>query len=79
MPTTTCSDHAYRIAGRLALGERYYSITTAGASLGLHMDERHEETKGERELCTDVATQSFRGLSDRQAAPANFARTCFLP
>lgn len=28
-------------------GEKYYSLTTFGASLGMHMDERHEQTKGE--------------------------------
>ena len=29
-------------------GERYYSVTRPGARLAFHMDERHEETKGER-------------------------------
>ena len=28
--------------------EQYYSISREGASLGWHMDERHEDTKGER-------------------------------
>ena len=31
----------------LACAEQYYSISSDGARLGLHMDERHEETKGE--------------------------------
>ena len=30
----------------LLCAEQYLSISTHGASLGLHMDERHEETKG---------------------------------
>ena len=28
--------------------EQYYSVSGAGASLPLHMDERHEEAKGAR-------------------------------
>ena len=32
----------------LECAERYYSISTSDAQLSLHMDERHEETKGER-------------------------------
>jgi len=31
----------------LALQEQYYSVSGAAATLPLHMDERHEETKGE--------------------------------
>ena len=31
----------------LFLDEVYYSQHVAGAVLGMHMDERHEETKGE--------------------------------
>eukprot|EP00966_Prymnesium_polylepis_P266617 6159598-Prymnesium_polylepis.1 len=32
---------------RLSLAEQYYSVTPAGSRLAWHMDERHEETKGE--------------------------------
>ena len=33
---------------RLTVGEMYYSLQRPGAALGLHMDERHEATKGQR-------------------------------
>ena len=32
----------------LVCAEQYYSVSGAGASLPLHMDERHEEAKGAR-------------------------------
>ena len=32
----------------LVCAEQYYSVSRAGASLPLHMDERHEEAKGAR-------------------------------
>lgn len=32
---------------KLSLEEQYYSFSPAGAALARHMDERHEETKGE--------------------------------
>ena len=38
----------------LSLQEQYYSISGAGATLPLHMDERHEETKGEKGWTTDT-------------------------
>jgi hypothetical protein len=33
---------------KLELAEQYYSISPTGAHLARHMDERHEETKGEK-------------------------------
>ena len=38
----------------LTLQEQYYSISGVGSSLPLHMDERHEETKGEKGWTTDT-------------------------
>jgi hypothetical protein len=41
--------------GSLELVEQYYSISPVGANLARHMDERHEETKGEK--AWDVETR----------------------
>ena len=62
-------------------GERYFSISRPGARLDLHMDERHEETKGERGWTTPSrrSVSWLLYLSDRSCEGGRLRAFCRRP